>query len=220
MTSTATLSNEEKQSQGIIFPGMKDQFILNTYRDLRNKLQRISDYQNFVCLISSLGEDGDASLLAMNLGAVFAFDRNRSALIIDCDPKWGLLDELCAREDEFGLVDFIENDVQDLSSLIYESGIDRLRIVPSGRLTDTRTESLESTRMREIVLELKRRYEDRYIFINAPSMKLSSEVQILANVSDMVLFELVSHTTTKEKVTDAIEMLGAEKIAGIVFRNQ
>ena len=77
-----------------------------------------------------------------------------------------------------GLIDFIENDLDDISILIQESGIERLRIIPAGNVIETSTESLESIRMREIVTELKKRYPDRYIFINAPSMRLSSEVQV------------------------------------------
>jgi Mrp family chromosome partitioning ATPase len=70
--------------------------------------------------------------------------------------------------------------------------------------------------MREIVTELKKRYPDRYIFINAPSMKLSSEVQVLANVSDQVVFQLDSGTVDEQQVTEAVEMIGPEKVAGVV----
>ena len=70
--------------------------------------------------------------------------------------------------------------------------------------------------MREIVTELKKRYPDRYIFINAPSMRLSSEVQVLANVSDHVVFQLDSGTVDELQVTEAVEMIGPKKVAGVV----
>ncbi len=217
MHSTTQLSEEKKDELRIIYPGTKNHNILNIYRDLRNKLLRLAEYENFVCLVSSIDDDGETSTLALNLAAVFAFDKSRSSLVIDCDTNWSILDELCATQDELGLIEFVENDQDDISVLIHDSGIDRLRIVPSGRVTETRTEALESLRMREIVMELKKRYPDRYIFVNAPSMKLSSEVQILSNVSDMVIFEVDAGTVTEAQVADAVEMIGSERVAGIVF---
>ena len=220
MKSASKLSDSRKEELKIIYPGMNDLELLNIYRDLRNKLLRLSEYGNFICLVSAMEEEGNTSLLAMNLAAVFAFDRSRSALVIDCDTNWSLLDEICAQRDDIGLIDFIENDLDDISILIHESGIERLRIVPSGKVTDTRTEALESARMREIVFELKERYPDRYIIINAPSMRLSSEVKILSNISDMVVFELLASSVESTQVTAAIEMIGQDKIAGIVFKER
>ncbi len=220
MSSASELSDNSKDELGIIYPGMENHELLNIYRDLRNKLLRLSDYQNFACLVSALDDEGSTSQLALNLAAVFAFDRSRSALIIDCDTNWSILDEICAQQDDIGLIDFIENELDDVSLLIHESGINRLRIVPSGKVTETRTEALESVRMREIVLELKKRYPDRYIIINAPSMKLSSEVQILSNICDMIVFEVVSGLTDAAEIREAIEMIGQEKVAGVVFKNR
>jgi Mrp family chromosome partitioning ATPase len=196
---------------------MPDRHVLNIYRDLRNKLLRIAEYDNFVCLLSAIEPNRETSLLALNLAAVFAFDKSRSSIVIDCDTNHNRIDELVPDADETGLIDFIENELDDVSLLIHESGIDRLRIIPSGRIIDTRTESLESMRMRDIVIELKKRYPDRYVFINAPSMQLSSEVQILSNISDQVVFELNAGEVDESQVAKAVQMIGPEKIAGIVF---
>ena len=216
MQTSAHVSDEKKEELGIIFPGMRDHHILNIYRDLRNKLLRISDYQNFVCVLSSLSPDGDTAKLSMNLAAVFAFDKSRSSIVIECDANHSLVEKLSTQDIDNGLIDFIENDLDDISILIQESGIERLRIVPAGNVIETSTESFESIRMREIVTELKKRYPDRYIFINAPSMRLSSEVQVLANVSDHVVFQLDSGTVDELQVTEAVEMIGPKKVAGVV----
>ncbi len=220
MQTSTHLSDEKKEELGVIFPGMRDRQVLNIYRDLRNKLLRISDYQNFVCLLSSLSTDGNTAKLAINLAAVFAFDKSRSSIVIDCDANHSIIEQLSDLENGTGLIDFIENDLDDVSVLIQESGIERLRIIPAGNVIETRTESLESMRMREIVNELKKRYPDRYIFINAPNMRLSSEVQVLANVSDNVVFQLDSGAVDEQQVTQAVKMIGPDKVAGVVFNGR
>lgn len=203
---------------GLIHPGMEDQSILNSYRDIRNKLLKLSDYRNFVCLVTSLNSKDETSLQALNLAAVFAFDKARSALVVDCTTSSNVIDSILAVDDALGLIDFIESDYDDLGALVYECRLDRVRIIPAGNRSETRTETLESTRMREIIIELKNRYPDRFIFINAPSMVLSSEVQVLSNVSDMVIFEMTPGTVTADQVRDALEMIGPEKVAGILFQ--
>jgi protein-tyrosine kinase len=219
-TSTSKANSLTKQRMDelrIIYPGMKNRDLLNIYRDMRNKLFELSDRKNFVCVVSALADDGDSSLLALNLASVLAFDRSRSALVVDCDTRRGILDEICDQKDGIGLIDFIEQDDKDISVLIHESGISRVKVIPSGDTTDTRTESLESTRMRDILSELKKQDSDRYIIINAPSMELSSEVQILSNVCDMFIFQFDPGTIVESQLSEAIEMIGRDKIAGIVM---
>ncbi len=218
MPSSGKLSVNEYIRLGIIYPGMDDQGLLNSFRDVRNKLLKLSDYKNFVCLVTSLSPYDETSLLSLNLAAVFAFDRSRSALVVDCSAVMNVIDSLISVDEVIGLIDFIEMDYDNLDSLLYECRMERVRVIPAGRLTETRTETLESTRMRELIIELKQRYPDRFIFINAPNMAVSSEVQVLANISDMVLFEMSAGTVTSGQITEAIAMIGPEKVAGVLFR--
>jgi protein-tyrosine kinase len=218
MGASEKITEAEMDEMGLIHPGMENQSILNSYREIRNKLLKLSDYRNFVCLVTSLNAKDETSLQALNLAAVFAFDKARSALVVDCTTSDNVIDSILAVDEALGLIDFIESDYDDLSALVYECRLDRIRIIPAGNRSETRTETLESTRMREIIIELKNRYPDRFIFINAPSMVLSSEVQVLSNVSDMVIFEMTPGTVTADQVKDAVEMIGAEKVAGILFQ--
>lgn len=219
MRSSGKLSNEQLRRIGIIHSSMDDTALLNVYRDLRSKLMRVARDSNFVCMVTAIAPDDTADRLTVNLGAAIAFDAFRSAVVIDCDTNANVLDELTIEQDRVGLTEFIEKDMDDVSVLINESGIDRLRVVHCGDASHTRTETLESRKMKEVVSELKGRYNDRFVFINAPSMKLSSEVQILANVCDMVLFQVTSGLVTQQQITDAVELIGADKVAGIVFRD-
>lgn len=218
MQSSEALSIEDLDRLGIIHPRMDNRAMLNSYRDIRNKLLKLSDYNNFVCLVSSLSARDETFLQALNLAAVFAFDKSRSAIIVDCTAEDEVINELIATDEHMGLIDFIEADYDDLSALLYESRLERVRVIPTGRKSETRTETLESTRMREIIIELKHRYPDRFIFVNAPNMTTSSEVQVLANISDMVVFEMTPGSASVAEVQEAVEMVGPEKVAGVLFQ--
>lgn len=219
MRTSGKLTDEQLRQLGVIYSGTDDLPLLNNYRDLRSKLLRLSKGANFVCLVCALAPDDETGRLSVNLGTTIAFDQARSAIVIDCDTNANVIDDLTTDQDAIGLTEFIEQDMDDLAMLIGESGIDRLRIVACGEATHTRSEALESKKMKEVILELRERYSDRFIFINSPSMRLSSEVQTLANVSDMVLFQVTTGLITKQQLTEAVELIGAEKVAGIVLRD-
>ncbi|MFT4797220.1 MAG: Mrp family chromosome partitioning ATPase [Candidatus Azotimanducaceae bacterium] len=219
MGAAAQLSEDKMDELGIIHTGTKDQKLLNSFRDIRNKLLRLSDYENFICLVTSLHAGDETGLLSLNLATVFAFDKSRSALVVDCSADRNILDDVIGDTDYVGLIDFIESDFDDTSILLNEVGIDRVRVVPNGKVANTRTEILESTRMRELVLELKSRYADRFIFVNAPNLSVSSEVQVLANISDMVLLEISAGTVSLAQISEAVEMIGTDKVAGVLFRD-
>jgi Mrp family chromosome partitioning ATPase len=218
MTTVTQLSHARMNELGVIHTGMSDQKLLNSFRDIRNKLLRLSDYENFVCLVTSLHSGDETGLLSLNLATVFAFDKSRSALVVDCSAGSNILDHVIGDSEYVGLIDFIEADFDDTSVLLNEVGVDRVRVIANGKLANTRTEILESTRMRELILELKGRYPDRFIFINAPNLSISSEVQVLANISDMVLLEVSAGTVSQAQIKEAVEMIGADKVAGVLFR--
>ena len=79
---------------GVVYPGMADGDRLNVYRELRGKLLRLAEQQNFVCMVCTLDPKGNSGVLSVNLGAVFAFDPSKSAVVIDCDIAHTLIDEL------------------------------------------------------------------------------------------------------------------------------
>ena len=68
-----------------------------------------------------------------------------------------------------------------------------------------------------LVRELKSRYPDRYVFINAPNISSSSEVQVLNHICDRVVFQVPYDRVAGGMIADAIEVVGEDKVAGVVF---
>ena len=71
--------------------------------------------------------------------------------------------------------------------------------------------------MLALVSELKERYPDRYVFINAPNIGASSEVQVLNNTGDWVVFQVPYDKVAGGTISEAIEVLGQDKVGGVVF---
>ena len=75
------------QQKKIIHPDVDDYSILNAYRKIRTHLLQKSGGSNFVLLVVSLAENMGSTFTAVNLAAAFAYEGEKTSLIIDCNLR-------------------------------------------------------------------------------------------------------------------------------------
>ena len=73
--------------------------------------------------------------------------------------------------------------------------------------------------MEVFVAEIKSRYPDRFIVLDAPSIQLSTEARILAKYCDHALLVVPYGAAVTEEVLAAVDAVGKERFAGVVFNN-
>jgi len=71
--------------------------------------------------------------------------------------------------------------------------------------------------MSQLLNELKSRYHNRYIIIDSPPPKLTSETNVIARQVDGILLVIRYRSTPKKLVAELTETLGKEKILGVVI---
>lgn len=215
-------SKAELKARKIIYPSMANKAILNAYREVRIKLRNLSEGNNFSVMVTSLGtskQSADSMLLsAYNLAASFALDAQSSALLIDCDPYQDRLHNLVSTNISKGVTDYLENRALKASDIIYPSGIDRLSVVPAGTIDVSVVELFSSTRMKSLMEELKERYPDRYIVVNAPPFRVSTEARILVKYADHAIMTVPFGELTAEDIAASIEALDSDKFAGLIYQ--
>jgi len=67
------------------------------------------------------------------------------------------------------------------------------------------------------IMELKNRYEDRFIIIDSTPSQVASEANVLANYVDGIIFVIMAQRSHREVIRKSIEDLGKEKVLGIIF---
>ena len=212
MNETELLENNVLSELKVIFPEMPDDKIADVYRDLRTKLLQQSNGANISVMLTSCVSGYYSNMTALNLAAAFSFDESKTSLLIDCnlnDPK---LDKILDLEPKNGLTDYLENDEVSIDSILHESGIKRLRIIPAGRTRETATEYFTSIKMKSLMSDLLTRYSDRYIFIDA--------APILVELCDYVLLVVPYGKATKNRVKEAADAIGTKKLLGVVFEDK
>jgi len=212
-------SHAQLRERKIIYPAMPDKRVMDAYREWRIQLRnRADDDGNFTVLYSSLTHQGGSVLTAFNLAAAFAMDAHTSALLVDCDPYHAELKELVSVPMNSGVTDYVADSSLSVKSILYPSGVDRLTVVPAGTQASSAVELFSSVRMRELMEELKRRYSDRCIIVNAPPIRRSTEARILERFADQVVFGVPFGDVTADVVSECVEAVDLQKFSGLVFQ--
>lgn len=213
------LSNDERLKRKIIYSGMANKAILDIYRTVRIKLRkRIDDDKNFSVMLTALSKDIDATLTAFNLAASFAMQQQSAALFVDCNPYNSGLNKLVDTPLERGVTDYINDPELQVKDILYPSGIDRLSVIPAGTLIDSATELFTLARMNDLMVDLKERYPDRFIIVNAPSLLQGTEASVLERYMDQTALAILPGEVTREDITAAVDTLNPKKFAGLIFQ--
>ncbi len=211
-------SREQLRERKIIYSGMPDKEVMDAYRELRIQLRNRAGDGNFTVMFSSLGNGPGGLLTAFNLAAAFGLDSHTSALLVDCDPYSNELKGLVSCPLGAGVTDFVGHSSMTIKSILYPSGVERLTVIPAGTQASSAVELFSAVRMRELIAELKSRYPDRCIVLNAPPFRESTEARILERFADQIVFGVPFGEVTGEIIADSVDALGSDKFSGLIFQ--
>ena len=219
MNNGELLEQHELAEMRVIHSDMQDAGIANSYRDLRTKLIQHSQGRNFIAMLTSCVAGEDSSSTSLNLATAFSFDESKTSLLIDCNLNNPRLDAFLGLETDAGLTDYLENEHIDIESILHTTGIKRLKMIPAGTSRETATEYFTSLRMRQLMSGLLSRYDDRYIFIDAAPITESADTRILVELCDFVLLVVPYGRVTKNRIREAADAIGKDKLLGVVFND-
>jgi protein-tyrosine kinase len=212
-------TQDELYEKKIVFTGMRQRDVLNAFREVRIKLLGKHHSDNMVVLVSSVAIGVPSSYFSFNLAATFALDQHKTALFVDCNPYNSDVDKYITADIDAGLSSYLTDYTVPLKNIIYPSGVERLRVIPSGGASESAAEFFNSKRMEVLVAEIKSRYPDRFIVLDAPSIQQSTEARILAKYCDHALLVVPFGKVVTDEVLSAVDAVGKEKFAGLVFNH-
>ena len=210
----------ELQAKRIIHPDMEEYEILNKFREIRTHLIQMSPGKNFVLMVVSLAHNMGATFTAVNIGAAFSYEGQKTALLVDCNQQKPKLNRLFDTETLYGLTDYLYDPKIRSKNIVYPTGVYRMNFIPVGNRNSSSGEFLSSERMQEFVGIIKRRYADRYIILNTPPLEVSADAAILSEVVDYIVLVVPYGKVTEDRIRKAVNLLPQEKIAGIILNKR
>lgn len=213
------LSAGDLSQRGIIHPGRLEDPVVQVFRELRTKIVQQSQGQNSVILVTAVNKGGGSSFVAQNLGAAFAFDAGKTALLIDCNLKNPSLDRLTNAAVP-GLTDYLENPDLDIAEIIRPVGIARYRAIAAGKRREIPLEYFTSLKMTRLIDSVRRRYRERFIILDGPPMSDIADIRILSELCDYVIVVARYGRTTNTQIENCLNVISDKKLLGVVFNDE
>jgi exopolysaccharide/PEP-CTERM locus tyrosine autokinase len=171
-----------------------------------------------VMITSAIPKEGK-SFITANLGISLAQGMDQHSLLVDCDLRRPSLAKLFGISGSSGLVDYLR-DNSPLPHLINKTAVNKLSIIPSGRPPLNPAELLSSAKMKALVEELSKRYDDRIIIFDTPPIMVAAESGVLASLVDGVILVVREGASRKKEIQKTIDTIGKNKILGMVYNAQ
>jgi succinoglycan biosynthesis transport protein ExoP len=188
------------------------------YRVLRTNLlfSRKDEKLNTIVVVSAGAGEGK-STTTLNLATVFAQNGQR-VLVVDSDLRRPTLHKLLRVGNNLGLTNYLLKQ-NTLEEIVQTTPVPTLHFMASGKLPSGSMGILGSAQMREMITDLKKRYD--YIFFDSPPILGVSDASILASEVDMVL-QVIQYRRYPQpmnlRAKQLIEKVGGNFV-GIVLNN-
>lgn len=158
------------------------------------------------------------SLVSINLAVIIALELHSHALLVDCDLRNPSVSRLFGLHEEKGLSNYLTGE-SEIPDLLIKTAVDKLAIIPGGPLQENPVELIGSEKMKNLIKELKARYDDRYIIMDTSPILATTEPAVLNQMADGIIVVIKSGDTARETIEQAIKLLDKNKIIGVVLNN-
>lgn len=192
--------------------------LAESFKMLRNQvLQRLRADGHKLLAVTSARRIEGKSLTAVNLAISIAADYDSAVLLVDADLASHGLQALFGLEGSRGLSDYLTDDVP-ISELLINPGLPRFVLLPAGRQAVLNSAELLSTkRAQQLILEMKQRYQDRYIVVDLPPLLDTADALAFLPLADTTLIVVEEHSTSLQDMDAMNEMLAPFNLIGSVM---
>lgn len=190
------------------------------YRKLKSALVHLinqNSLHNLIMVTSAIAGEGK-SLTAVNLAVSMAQEFDFTVLLIDADLRRPTVHQLLGFESTIGMADCLMGDA-DISDVIIKTDIEKLAVIPAGRVVENPLELFNPKKMQIVMEEIKLRYNDRYVIIDTPPLLPFAETRSLAHQVDGILFVVHEGVTQQESILEAMELLKGCTLLGVVLND-
>ncbi|WP_238699370.1 CpsD/CapB family tyrosine-protein kinase [Enterococcus sp. VV15] len=187
------------------------------YQTIRSNIQFTSiDQELKTLVVTSSGPGEGKSTTSANLAVVFA-NSGKKVLLVDADLRKPSVALTFHLPNINGLTNLLGSKEKNIQECVVETMIDNLWVMTSGPKPPNPSELLDSNRMMDIIVELKKQYD--LIIFDMPPVASVTDAQILSAKTDGVVLVVRERKTIKKDLLKAKKLLAIAKanILGIVY---
>ena len=212
------------RAAGLLPPAPQDRALAEQYRRIKRPLiasalgrgaQRVP-HGNLIMLASAMPGEGK-TFTALNLAFSMTLEEDTRVLLVDADVAKPHISKLLGVESEPGLLDVLRDAKLDVESLILQTDVPGLSVLPAGKQSENATELLASVRMEDLFSRMSERDPLRIVLFDSPPLLLTTESLALAQALGQVVLVVCAEKTPQKVVLDALGSLGQAKPISLVL---
>ncbi|MHB1200790.1 MAG: XrtA-associated tyrosine autokinase [Polaromonas sp.] len=201
---------------GIVSPNAPRSQIADQYRVIKRPLisnamgkgASVIVHGNLIMVTSALAGEGK-SFTAINLAMSIATELDNTVMLVDADVARPCVMKVLGLPEGPGLLDLVQDESRDMSSMLLKTNIDKLTLLPTGTPHARATELLASDAMIRLLDEMADRYPDRIIVFDSPPLLLATEARVLASHMGQVVVVVQAGKTLQSEVRHALATIEA-----------
>ncbi len=201
-----------------IVAGLPGHELQDTYRMLRTRIMREMQANDWnMIMVTGAHQGAGKSMTAINLAVAMSMDINHTVLLVDADLRQPSLHEYFNFRPETGLSDYLLHGAPVEDMLFHPNGLDRLVVLPGRERVENSAEMLGSPQAGRLAEELKTRYPDRIVILDAPPVLSSDDVVVTDRYVDAVLLVAEAGVTQTDELEESLRVLGNVPVLGTVL---
>lgn len=186
------------------------------FDSLRTQVLQKMEENNWrtIAVISPTPEAGK-TVVAINLAISIAQQPQKTAMLVDFDLRKPRVAQYLGIKPEKSINDFLDGNAE-LSEIIVNPSIPRLTIVPTNKPVNQSSETLSSSKIKKLIIELKERYDSRVVIFDLPPLLNADDAMVLLPQVDCVLLVLGNGLHTESDIEETMRLLTKSNILGAV----
>jgi protein-tyrosine kinase len=169
-----------------------------------------------IMVTSALPQEGK-TFTTINLTRSFALEKDATVLLVDADVANPQATRVIGADGAPGLIDALGDDSIDVASLVLETNVPGVQVLPVGCATDLGAELIGSQRMGDLIDRLIEVAPNRIILLDSAPLLVTNEGKALIHVAGQVVLVVQAHSTPQHAVLEAAELFGEDQYVGVVL---
>jgi receptor protein-tyrosine kinase len=218
------LDKESLEERGYLIDTGTRKSIKDEFRQIKRKLlsnafgsaSKQLENSNLIMVSSAKPNEGK-TFVAINLALSIALEQDKTVLLVDADVlRPSVIRELGVEESP-GIIEYLLGKAEQVSDIIYNTDIDKLKLIPAGKPHHLSNELLASEKMATLANELANRYSDRIVIFDCPPLIGVTETLVLANLMGQAIIVVEESKTSLADIKAATENLSEDLALGLVL---
>lgn len=215
---------ERLEEKGFVALSKKRTLINEEFRSIKRKLlnnafgglAKTLNHSNLILVSSSRPNEGK-TFCAVNLALSIALEKDKTVLLVDADVLKPSVSKTLELGANAGLIEYLSGEVEDVSSVIYQTNVENLRVIPAGLPHYLSNELLSSDKMQQLFDEFAGRYPDRIVIFDCPPLLGVNETTVMAEQCGQGVIVVEEFKSKLAEVKKAVELLPEEMAVGLVM---